>query len=60
MKILIFNNKIDAENRNKQEAVSRGCFGTTIFWWTMIDYDGKYALIVNDDILFENEIPITI
>ena len=37
-----------AEQRNRQEATSRGCSGVTVKWWSEITIEGETALNVGD------------
>lgn len=46
---MIFENREDAETRNKFEAFKRGCQPPTVYWWRMIHLsDGRVALCVEN------------
>ena len=51
MKYLEFNTENEALARSGQEAISRGCGGTsTAYWWvTRVQKAGKYVLLIADD-----------
>jgi hypothetical protein len=56
MNALLFQTQADAEIRNHEEAVSRGCTGVTHYWWPMTEYEGQWALLVNGDPVRETEV----
>ena len=50
MKYLVFKTEAQALERTAQEAVARGCFGTTRFWLgARKTKAGKWALCISDD-----------
>lgn len=48
MKYLVFNTEEAAANRTNQEAIARGCGGTsTKYWWVNREtQDNKFALLI--------------
>ncbi len=59
MRIIIFNNKEDAETRNKSEACDRGCSSVTSQWWRIQEgVSGEWALLIADDSVPENVITV--
>lgn len=62
MKGIIFDTETEAETTSRVEAVRRGCQLPTESWWDIRAIkDGRFALIVNDDmtVIDENGMEIT-
>jgi len=57
MKVLIYNTQTEAETRNHEEALSRGCnTEKTLYWWSMIEGEnGQWALKCGGDPLQDGE-----
>ena len=54
MNVIIYNTEQEAKDRNKVEAVLRGCSGVTIEWWNRLEgVSGEWALLVKEDIVPE-------
>ena len=50
MKYIICATEADAIARSSEEALNRGCSGTTTQWWGWREMaDGRFALLVDDD-----------
>ena len=55
MKYLIFETKEAAEQRDHEEAVRRGCTGTTQYWWGVTELESGFGLAVGEDQLQDDE-----
>jgi hypothetical protein len=55
MKYLIFSTKELAEQRDHEEAVRRGCEGTTQYWWGVAELTSGFGLAVGEDPLQAGE-----
>ena len=56
MNYLIYPTKEQAEIRNNQEAIARGCQSPTIYWWSMRETNnGSWALLVGNEEIDEPE-----
>lgn len=51
MNYLVFSTAAEAEQRSREEAISRGCSGNTLYWWDWAEgADGRAVLLLGADI----------
>jgi hypothetical protein len=56
MKGIIFTTKEELDLANHNEAIKRGCEGTTLFWFSTAELtDGTFALITDENIIVTDE-----
>lgn len=51
MSYIIFNSLSEAQDYSRDEAVTRGCSGTTQYWYAITEHpsDGRAAVNIGDD-----------
>jgi len=54
MNAIIYSTEQEAKDRNKAEAILRGCSGVTVEWWERVEgVSAEWALLVKEDIVPE-------